>query len=125
MYFDAARLGDRVRHGIGLASPEEHPRRVEAALWKIAVNPRARAAFRLVLAGRILRLRGHVIACRRGEEYPLAVLRVVLALPADVREALKAEVDFLESLGADGAPSPVIRERWAKRLSDPLQPGDE
>ena len=114
VYFDAAGLGDRVRHGIRLASPEEHPRRVEAALWKIAVNPRA--AFRLVLAGRILRLRGHVIACRRGEEYPLAVLRVVLALPADVREALKVEVDFLESLGADGAPSPVIRERWAERL---------
>ena len=76
----------------------------------------ARAAFRLVLAGRILRLRGHRIACAPGEAYPLAVLRVVLALPADAREVLKAEVDFLESLGADGAPSEIIRERWAERL---------
>ena len=78
------------------------------------MNPRA--AFRLVLAGRILRRRGHVIECKRGEPYPLAVLRVVLALPDDVREVLRSEVDFLESLGADGAPSPVIRERWAERL---------
>lgn len=78
------------------------------------MNPRA--AFRLVLAGRILRLRGHVIECKRGEPYPLAVLRVVLALPDDAREVLRSEVDFLESLGADGAPSEVIRERWADRL---------
>ena len=75
-----------------------------------------RAAFRLVLAGRILRLRGHRIACAPGEAYPLAVLRVVLALPADVREVLKVEVDFLESLGPDGAPGATIRERWAERL---------
>ena len=75
-----------------------------------------RAAFRLVLAGRVLRLRGHVIKCKRGEPYPLAVLRVLLALPDDVREVLSAEVDFLESLGADGAPSAVIRERWVDRL---------
>jgi hypothetical protein len=76
----------------------------------------ARAAFRLVLAGRILRLRGHRIACAPGEAYPLAVLRAVLALPADVREGLKAEIDFLESLGADGALTDTIRERWAERL---------
>ncbi|HML81974.1 MAG TPA: hypothetical protein PKE37_09440 [Thiomonas arsenitoxydans] len=75
-----------------------------------------RAAFRLVLAGRILRLRGHRIACDDGEAYPLAVLRAVLALPADVREVLKVEVDFLESLGPHAAPSEVIRERWAERL---------
>lgn len=75
-----------------------------------------RAAYRLVLAGRILRLQGHRIACAPGEAYPLAVLRVVLALPAGVRDVLRAEVDFLESLGADGAPSATIRERWAERL---------
>ena len=80
----------------------------------------ARAAFRLVLAGRILRLRGHVIQCERGEAYPVAVLRVLLALPDDMREVLRSEVDFLESLGADGAPSEIIRERWAERL-----PSDE
>lgn len=74
----------------------------------------ARAAFRLVLAGRILRRRGHRIACAPGEAYPLAVLRALLALPDDVREVLRAEVDFLESLGADGAPSPMIRERWGR-----------
>ena len=84
----------------------------------------ARAAFRLVLAGRILRLRGHRIACAPGEEYPLAVLRTVLALPADVRAVLKAEVDFLESLGPHAAPSATIRERWAERLPDLLQPRD-
>ena len=83
------------------------------------MNPRA--AFRLVLAGRILRLRGHRIACAPGEAYPLAVLRVVLALPADVREVLRVEVDFLESLGADGAPSATIRERWA----EPLPSGEQ
>ena len=81
------------------------------------MNPRG--AFRLVVAGRILRLRGHVIECKRGEPYPLAVLRVLLALPDEVREVLRSEVDFLESLGADGAPSVVIRERWAERLPDP------
>jgi hypothetical protein len=75
-----------------------------------------RAAFRLVLAGCLLRRRGHRIACAPGEAYPLAVLRVLLALPDDVREVLRAEVDFLESLGADGAPSATIRERWAERL---------
>lgn len=123
VYFDAERLSDRVLYRFGLEGIAQRSGRAAASIWEVTVSPRA--AFRLVLAGRILRLRGHVIACRRGEEYPLAVLRVVLALPADVREALKAEVDFLESLGADGAPSPVIRERWAKRLSDPLQPGDE
>ncbi|MDE2268573.1 MAG: hypothetical protein KGL33_06115 [Betaproteobacteria bacterium] len=79
-----------------------------------------RAAYRLVLAGRILRLQGHRIACASGEAYPLAVLRVVLALPADLREVMKAEVDFLESLGPHAAPSEVIRERWAERLPDPL-----
>ena len=77
-----------------------------------------RAAFRLVLAGRVLRLRGHVIKCKRGEPYPLAVLRVLLAMPDDVREVLRSEVDFLESLGADGAPSAVIRERWADPLAE-------
>lgn len=82
-----------------------------------------RAAFRLVLAGRILRLRGHIIQCKSGEAYPVAVLRVLLALPDDLREVLRAEVDFLESLGADGAPSAVIRERWAERLP-PAPPGD-
>jgi hypothetical protein len=86
------------------------------------MNPRA--AFRLVLAGRILRLRGHVIACARGEPYPVAVLRALLALPVDAREVLRVEVDFLESLGADGAPSAVIRERWADRLP-PTAPGDD
>ncbi len=75
-----------------------------------------RAAYRLVLAGRILRLRGHVIECQAGEPYPLAVLRVLLELPADARDVLRAEVDFLESLGPDGAPSAKIRERWAKKL---------
>lgn len=82
------------------------------------MNPRA--AYRLVLAGRILRLQGHRIACAPGEAYPLAVLRVVLALPADAREVLKAEVDFLESLGPHAAPSATIRERWAERFPDPL-----
>ena len=86
------------------------------------MNPRA--AFRLVLAGRILRLRGHRIACAPGEAYPLAVLRVLLALPDDVREVLRSEVDFLESLGPHAAPSATIRERWAERLPDPLQPRD-
>ncbi|OIQ93547.1 hypothetical protein GALL_245070 [mine drainage metagenome] len=75
-----------------------------------------RAAYRLVLVGRILRLRGHRIACAPGEAYPLAVLRAVLALPADVREVLKAEIDFLESLGPLAAPSATIRERWVERL---------
>jgi hypothetical protein len=78
-----------------------------------------RAAFRLVLAGRILRLRGHAIACGSGEPYPLCVLRVVMALPAGTREVLRVEVDFLESLGPHAAPSEVIRERWAERLPDP------
>ncbi|MDE2324613.1 MAG: hypothetical protein KGL51_08090 [Betaproteobacteria bacterium] len=86
------------------------------------MNPRA--AFRLVLAGRILRLRGHVIECKRGESYTLAVLRVLLALPDDMREVLRSEVDFLESLGPHAAPSTTIRERWAERLPDPLQPRD-
>ena len=86
------------------------------------MNPRA--AFRLGLAGRILRLRGHAIECRRGEAYPLAVLRVLLALPDDVREVLRNEVDFLESLGPHAAPSATIRERWAERLPDLLQPRD-
>lgn len=79
-----------------------------------------RAAYRLVLAGRILRLRGHRIVCASGEPYPLAVLRVVLALPAGMREVLRSEVDFLESLGPHAAPSEVIRERWAERLPDPF-----
>ena len=79
-----------------------------------------RAAFRLSLAGRILRLRGHFIKCKSGEAYPVAVLRVLLALPDEMREVLRSEVDFLESLGADGAPSDVIRERWAERLPDPF-----
>jgi hypothetical protein len=82
-----------------------------------------RAAFRLVLAGRILRLRGHVINCKRGDPYPVAVLRVLLALPDDMREALRSEVDFLESLGPHAAPSETIRERWADRLP-PAPPGD-
>jgi len=77
-----------------------------------------RAAFRLVLAGRILRLRGHTIKCRPREPYPLAVLRVLLALPDDAREVLRSEVDFLEGLGPHAAPSEVIRERWAERLPD-------
>ena len=80
------------------------------------MNPRA--AYRLVLAGRILRLQGHRIACAPGEAYPLGVLRAVLALPADLRGVLRAEVDFLESLGPHAAPSEVIRERWAERLPD-------
>lgn len=80
----------------------------------------SRAAFRLVLAGRILRLRGHAIECRRGEAYQLAVLRVLLALPDGVREGLRSEVDFLESLGPYGAPSETIRDRWVGHLSDPL-----
>lgn len=122
VYFDAARLGDRIRYRLGLAGFEEHSRRVEAAFWEIAVSPRA--AFRLVLAGRILRLRGHVIECKRGESYPLAVLRVLLALPDDMRAVLRSEVDFLESLGPYGAPSETIRERWAERMPDPLQTGD-
>lgn len=79
-----------------------------------------RAAFRLVLAGRILRLQGHRIVCASGEPYPLCVLRTVLALPAGMREVLRAEVEFLESLGPYAAPSEVIRERWADRLPDPL-----
>jgi hypothetical protein len=83
-----------------------------------------RAAYRLVLAGRILRLQGHRIACAPGEAYPLAVLRVLLALPDDVREVLRAEVDFLESLGPHAAPSETIRERWAERLPDPLADHD-
>ncbi|MDE2268804.1 MAG: hypothetical protein KGL33_07305 [Betaproteobacteria bacterium] len=83
-----------------------------------------RAAFRLVLAGRILRLRGHVIECKPGEPYPLAVLRVVLTLPDDVREVLRAEVDYLASLGPHAAPSEVIRERWAERLPDRLDGRD-
>lgn len=112
VYFNAARLGDRVGHRIGLAGSAQHPRRAAAEIQ--AMNPRA--AFRLVLAGRILRLRGHAITCAPGEPYPLAVLRVLLSLPDDVREVLRVEVDFLESLGADGAPSSVIRERWADRL---------
>ncbi len=80
------------------------------------------AAYRLVLAGRILRLRGQRITCAPGEAYPLAVLRVVLALPADVREVLKAEIDFLESLGPHAAPSATIRERWAERFRDSADP---
>jgi hypothetical protein len=83
-----------------------------------------RAAYRLVLAGRILRLQGHHIICGSGEPYPLCVLRVVLALPADTREVLKAEVDFLESLGPHAAPSATIRERWAERLPDTLADHD-
>ncbi len=75
-----------------------------------------RAAFRLCLAGRILRLQGHRIDCAHGERYPLAVLRVVLALPDDARTVLQAEVDFLEGLGPHAAPSQVLRERWAERL---------
>ena len=86
------------------------------------MNPRA--AFRLVLAGRILRLQGHRIVCAPGEAYPLAVLRVLLALPDDMREVLRAEVDFLESLGPHAAPSETIRERWAERLP-PAAPSDE
>ena len=80
-----------------------------------------RAAYRLVLAGRILRLRGHRIACMHGEPYPLAVLRVVLALPADTREVLRSEVDFLEGLGPWAAPSSTLRERWAERLPEPSE----
>jgi len=114
VYFDAERFSDRVLYRFGLEGITQHPRRVEAALWEINVSPRA--AFRLVLAGRILRLRGHRIACAPGEAYPLAVLRVLLALPDDTRELLRAEVDFLESLGPDGAPSATIRERWADRF---------
>ncbi len=77
-----------------------------------------RAAFRLVLAGRILRRRGHRIACAPGEAYPLAVLRVLRELPKEVRASLRGEIDFLESLGPDGAPSDSIRERWRCRLPD-------
>lgn len=98
-----------------------NPRMKKPAPALRAMSPRA--AYRLVLAGRILRLRGHVIACASGEAYPRGVLRVLLALPADVREVLKAEVDFLESLGPHAAPSEVIRERWADRLP-PAPPGD-
>ena len=71
-----------------------------------------RAAFRLVLAGRLLRMRRHKIETQPGETYPMAVLRVITAMPADARDSLRGEIDFLESLGADGAPSDVIRERW-------------
>lgn len=119
VHFNAARLGNHVRHRIGLEGSEEHSGRAAAEIQ--SMNPRA--AFRLVLAGRILRLRGHAITCAPGEPYPLAVLRVLLSLPDGVREVLRVEVDFLESLGADGAPSAVIRERWADRLSP--APGDE
>ncbi len=74
-----------------------------------------RAAFRLVLAGRLLRMRRHKIETQPGETYPMAVLRVITAMPVDARDSLRGEIDFLESLGADGAPSETIRERWAGR----------
>ncbi|SCC92990.1 conserved hypothetical protein [Thiomonas sp. X19] len=74
-----------------------------------------RAAFRLLLAGRCLRLRHHKIETQPGETYPMAVLRFVKAMPADAHDSLRGEIDFLESLGADGAPSETIRERWAGR----------
>jgi hypothetical protein len=119
VYYDAEGFSDRVCHRIGLAGSAQYPRGATAEIR--AMNPRA--AFRLVLAGRILRLRGHVIACKPDEAYPVAVLRVLLALPDDMRAVLRSEVDFLESLGPYGAPSETIRERWAERLPDPL-PGD-
>ena len=72
-----------------------------------------RAAFRLVLAGRLLRMRRHKIETQPGETYPMAVLRVITTMSADARDSLRGEIDFLESLGADGAPSETIRERWA------------
>ncbi|OIQ91298.1 hypothetical protein GALL_267650 [mine drainage metagenome] len=72
-----------------------------------------RAAFRLVLAGRLLRMRCHKIETQPGETYPMAVLRVITAMSADARNSLRGEIDFLESLGADGAPSETIRKRWA------------
>ena len=115
VHFDATGICDCVLDCLRLEGAEEHSGGFAKALWEIEVSPRA--AFRLVLAGRILRLRGHVIACRRGEQYPLAVLRALLDLPDDVREVLRSEVNFLESLGPYGAPSETIRERWSERLT--------
>lgn len=71
-----------------------------------------RGAFRLVLAGRLLQLRGTRIRAEPGESYPHAVLTIIQSLPNEVQGRLKSEVDFLESLGVYGAPSDVIRRRW-------------
>jgi hypothetical protein len=59
-----------------------------------------------------LQLRGHKIRAGPGESYPQAVLATIQALSDEVRKRLESEVDFLESLGTDGAPSAVIRQRW-------------
>ncbi len=80
-----------------------------------------RAAFRLVLAGRCLRLQGHTIEAMPGEPYPLAVLRTIRQLPPETQARLREQVDFLESLGPDGAPGDVIRRRWTDRFVDPNQ----
>ncbi len=72
-----------------------------------------RAPFRLVLAWRLLRMRRHKIETQPGETYPMAVLRAITAMLADACDSLRGEIDFLESLGADGPPSETIRERWA------------
>ena len=77
-----------------------------------------RAAYRLVLAGRLLQARGWKIRTKPGESYPQAVLALVEALPVNVRDQLKSEIDFLESLGTDGAPSDVIRQRWIRNFKN-------
>ena len=73
-----------------------------------------RAAYRLTLAGLLLQKRGTRITVHPGERYPTAVLRVIHGLPEQARASLRGEVDFLESLGPEGAPSKTIRQRWSR-----------
>lgn len=72
-----------------------------------------RAAYRLVLAGRLLQKSRTRIAVQPGERYPVAVLRVIQGLPEHAHATLRSAVDFLESLGPEGAPSDTIRQRWS------------
>jgi hypothetical protein len=41
----------------------------------------------------------------------VAVLRVITAMPADTLDILREEIDFLDSIGAHGARSEMIRKR--------------
>lgn len=72
-----------------------------------------RAAYRLVLAGRLLQKSRTRIAVQPGERYPMAVLRVIQGLPDHARATLRSAVDFLESLGPECAPSATLRQRWS------------
>lgn len=85
-----------------------------------AARLRPRAAYRLVLAGRLLQKSRTRIAVQPGERYPMAVLRVIHGLPDDARVRLRSAVDFLESLGPECAPSDTIRRRWSPPAGAPL-----